>query len=340
MDALDEHRDCRQYKRCRRNYCLSLLGCFDPAKKAKANSSLNLWGGALIPGTLELGKIERWAGPFPAETRDRAVDALEDGLVIYFPRLAFTLEEQERCLLSPSVADGKAKNVSLDPASGSVKGAAADADRAALQTMLERFASQATRLVSELFPAYVSGLERARTSYRPVEITGRSYSPLKDDKLLHVDAFPSTPTQGRRILRLFTNIAPAGQTRIWRVGEPFQDFARKFLPSLPRPNPLSAWFFAAVGATKSRRSPYDQLMLALHDGAKRDAAYQKGAPQVEIGFPPGTTWLCYTDQVLHAALAGQFALEQTFHLELASMVDTARSPLKVLEGLAGRPLAS
>ena len=119
----------------------------------------------------------------------------------------------------------------------------------------------ATRLVSELFPAYVSGLERARTSYRPVEITGRSYSPLKDDKLLHVDAFPSTPTQGRRILRLFTNIAPAGQARIWRVGEPFQDFARKFLPNLPRPNPLSAWFFAAVGATKSRRSPYDQLML-------------------------------------------------------------------------------
>ncbi len=301
---------------------------------------MNLWGGALIPGTLELGKIEQWAGPFPAETRDRAVDALEDGLVIYLPRLAFTLEERERCLLSPSVADGKAKNVSLDPATGSVKGAAADADRAALQTMLERFASQATRLVSELFPAYVSGLERARTSYRPVEITGRSYSPLKDDKLLHVDAFPSTPTQGRRILRLFTNIAPAGQARIWRVGEPFQDFARKFLPSLPRPNPLSAWFFAAVGATKSRRSPYDQLMLALHDGAKRDAAYQKGAPQVEIGFPPGTTWLCYTDQVLHAALAGQFALEQTFHLDLASMVDTARSPLKVLEGLAGRPLAS
>jgi hypothetical protein len=289
---------------------------------------------------LELGEVERWSGPFSPEMRDRAVDALEDGLVIYFPRLPFTFEEQERCLLSPGVADGKAKNVSLDPVTGSVKGAAGDADRAALQAMLERFASQATQLVSELFPAYVSGLERARTSYRPVEIMGRSYSPLKDDKLLHVDAFPSTPTHGRRILRLFTNVAPAGQARIWRVGEPFQDFARKFLPSLPRPNPLSAWFFAAVGATKSRRSPYDQLMLGLHDGAKRDAAYQRGAPQVEIGFPPGTTWLCYTDQVLHAALAGQFALEQTFHIELASMVDAGRSPLRVLEGLAGRPLAS
>jgi hypothetical protein len=289
---------------------------------------------------LELREVDRWAGPFSSETRDRAVDALEGGLVVFLPSLPFKIEERERCLLSPSVADGKAKNVSLDPASGAVKGAAADADQAALQAMLERFASDATRLVTELFPAYAAGLERARTSYRPVEIVGRSYSPLKDDKLLHVDAFPSTPTNGRRILRLFTNIAPAGHARIWRVGEPFQDFARKFLPSLPRPNPLAAWFFAAVGATKGRRSAYDQLMLSLHDGAKRDAVYQKGSPQVEIAFPPGTSWLCYTDQVLHAALAGQYALEQTFHLDLASMVDAARSPLKVLEGLAGRPLAS
>lgn len=309
-------------------------------KEVRQTTPRNCVGWTVIPGTLELAEIERWSGPFSTEIRDRAVDALEEGLVIYFPRLPFTLEARERLLLSPSVADGKAKNVSLDPASGSVKGAAPDADRAALQTMLDRFASQATQLVGELFPAYVAGLERARTSYRPVEIMGRSYSPLKDDKLLHVDAFPSTPTHGRRILRLFTNIAPAGQARIWRVGEPFEDFARKFLPSLPRPNPVSAWFFAAVGATKTRRSPYDQLMLALHDGAKRDAAYQKGAPQVEIGFPPGTTWLCYTDQVLHAALAGQFALEQTFHIDLASMVDVTRSPLRVLESLAGRPLAS
>ena len=294
----------------------------------------------MISGTLELREIDRWSGPFSGEIRDRAVDALEDGLVLYFPTLPFRLEEQEQCLLSPAVANGKAKNVSLDPLSGSVKGAAPDADRARLHAMLERFAAQATQLVSELFPAYVSGLERARTSYRPVEIEGRSYSALKDDKLLHVDAFPSTPTHGRRILRLFSNIAPAGHPRIWRVGEPFQDFARKFLPSLPRPNPVTAWFFAAVGATKTRRSAYDQLMLALHDGAKRDAAYQKGAPQVEIDFPPGTTWLCYTDQVLHAALAGQFALEQTFHIELDSMADAARSPLRVLENLAGRSLAN
>jgi hypothetical protein len=290
---------------------------------------------------LELKEIDRWSGPFPEDMQRRAVDALENGLVVYFPNLPFRLEASEQGLLSPSVADAKSKNVSLDPKSGAVKGtSAAEAERVKLQAMLGRFGSSSTQLMGELFPAYKKGLERARTSYRPVEIVGRSYSPIKDDKLLHVDAFPSTPTHGRRILRFFANIAPPGKARIWHVGEPFPDFAQKFAPTLPRPNALMAWLLAAVGATKSRRSAYDQLMLGLHDNGKRDADYQKNSPQIEFAFPPGTTWLCYTDQVLHAALAGQFALEQTFHLGVADMVDPARSPLKVLERITGRALVA
>lgn len=260
-------------------------------------------------------------------------------MVLYCPKLAFRLEESERSLLSPALSNGKAKNICLDPASGSLRGTVAtDAERVRLQAMMERFAQAATRLIGDLFPDYAAGLERARTSYRPVEIVGRRYSPLKDDKLLHVDAFPSTPTHGRRILRLFTNINPAGDPRVWHIGEPFQDFARKYLPSIRRPNALAAWLLATIGATKSQRSVYDQFMLSLHDNAKRNAAYQKSAPQVEIAFPSGTTWLCYTDQVLHAVLAGQYALEQTFHLDIAAMVDPTCSPLKVLERMAGRAL--
>jgi hypothetical protein len=290
---------------------------------------------------LELAEIENWGGPFSKELRARAIDALESGDVVYLPRLPFRVEETERAFLSPGVADEKSKNVSLDPTSSSIKGTVLiDPERSRLQAMLERFAMSATQLVSDLFPEYAAGLERARTSYRPVEIVGRSYSPRKDDKLLHVDAFPSTPTHGRRILRLFSNIAPDGKNRVWRVGEPFQDCAQKFLPTLRAQNSFVAWLLAAVGATKSKRSDYDQLMLGLHDGAKNDGDYQKNSPQVEIAFPPGTTWLCYTDQVLHAALAGQFALEQTFHFDIAYMADPTRSPLKVLERIAGRTLAS
>ena len=285
-------------------------------------------------------EVDRWAGPFSSETRDRAVDALEGGLVVFLPSLPFKIEERERCLLSPSVADGKAKNVSLDPASGAVKGAAVDADQAALQAMLERFASDATRLVTELFPAYAAGLERARTSYRPVEIVGAQLFSAEGRQAaargrLSFDAHPR-PTHPASLHQYRARGSCAHLARRRTVPG-----LRTQVPALvAATNPLAAWFFAAVGATKGRRSAYDQLMLSLHDGAKRDAAYQKGSPQVEIAFPPGTSWLCYTDQVLHAALAGQYALEQTFHLDLASMVDAARSPLKVLEGLAGRPLAS
>jgi hypothetical protein len=289
----------------------------------------------------ELKEVDRWSGPFSDELKRRAVDALESGSVVYFPNLPFALEESERGLLSPKLADPKSKNISLDPKTGLVKGtSAADQDRAKLQTMLQRFASSAGKLMGDLFPEYTKGLQRARTSFRPVEIEGRSYSPIKDDRLLHVDAFPSTPTHGRRILRLFVNIAPPGKPRIWHVGEPFQDFAQKFVPSLPRPKSVVPWLLAAVGATKSRRSAYDQMMLGLHDNGKLNADYQKNSPQIEFAFPPGSTWLCYTDQVLHAALAGQFALEQTYHLDVGDMVDPARSPLKVLERITGRALVS
>jgi hypothetical protein len=79
-------------------------------------------------------------------------------------------------------------------------------------------------------------------------------------------------------------------------------------------------------------------MLGLHDGAKRDDAYQAAAPQAEIVFPPGASWLVFTDQVLHAALGGRAALEQTFHLDVAAMAVPARAPLRVLERLSGRRL--
>jgi hypothetical protein len=48
--------------------------------------------------------------------------------------------------------------------------------------------------------------------------------------------------------------------------------------------------------------------------------------------------MCFTDQAMHAALSGQFCLEQTFHLPIEALSHPERSPLKVLERMAGRPL--
>jgi hypothetical protein len=80
-------------------------------------------------------------------------------------------------------------------------------------------------------------------------------------------------------------------------------------------------------------------MLGIHDRMKADENYQSDAPQTNLAVPPGTTWVCYTDSVSHAAMSGQFAFEQTFYLPVAAMKDPERSPLRVLERLLHRKLA-
>jgi hypothetical protein len=281
--------------------------------------------------------IAEWYGPFDAALRTRAVDALEAGRVILLPKLPFRVAADEMFLLSPKIMGSERKNISLDPATGSVGNTALrGAEAVKLVAMMQRFGDSAERLLHDLLPDYAPSLERARTSFRPAEIAGRSYSPRHDDRLLHVDAFPSRPMGGRRILRLFCNIAPDGAARAWRIGEPFPDFARQFLPRMRPGLPGSAWLLERLGVTKGRRSEYDRMMLRLHDMAKLDAAYQPGAPKADVAFAAGTTWFCFTDQVLHAALSGHCALEQTFHVPVTAMAHPERSPLRVLEMLYSR----
>jgi hypothetical protein len=71
---------------------------------------------------------------------------------------------------------------------------------------------------------------------------------------------------------------------------------------------------------------------------KADLAYQKNAPQTEIQFPPGATWIVYTDCVSHAAMSGQHLFEQTFYLPVNAMQNPDKSPLHVLQKLAGKNL--
>jgi len=281
--------------------------------------------------------LESWTGPFDAGLRARAVQALESGAVLYFPHLSFVLRDDEKPFLDAKVSDGKAKNISLDPSSGKLQATSLTGEPAArLAAMIERFGASATALVDGLLP--YRHVERARTSYRPVQVEGRHYSKISDDRLLHVDAFPSRPMRGRRILRFFANVAPGGGPRRWQVGEPFEDFVKQFLPRIKPHAPGKSWLYEKLGVTRGRRSRYDEMMLSLHDAGKRDDDFQARSPQQSVEFPPGSSWLVFTDQVLHAALGGEFALEQTFHLDVDQMAEPARAPVKVLERLSGRAL--
>jgi len=284
--------------------------------------------------------VAAWDGPFPADLQCSARDALESGLVLALPALRFEVAADEQRFLDAASLGGSRKNISLDPTSRRLGNSALSAaDAASLTAMMARFADSALQLVTGLLPAYASGLDRARTSFRPAEIEGRAYSPRHDDRLLHVDAFPTRPMAGRRILRVFSNVAPDGARRAWQVGEPFPDYARRFLPKVKPPLSGSAPLLQLLGLTKGRRSGYDHIMLGLHDAGKLDTAYQTLGPKSDVSFAAGTTWLCFTDQVLHAALAGHCALEQTFHLPVSALAHPEQAPLRVLERLVGRPLA-
>ena len=282
--------------------------------------------------------IAEWRPVLGSDAQRDLARELEGGAVLVLPKLAFALSAAERRFLSPQWSDGRAKNISLEGAS--IKGARGSAaDLSDLAAMIARFAACAADLVTALCPRYAPWVKRARTSYRPQPAVGRAVSWRKDDSRLHIDAFPSRPSRGERILRVFSNVHPT-EPRVWRVGEPFEAMAKTFLPQIGRPLPGSAHLLAAVRATKGLRTEYDHLMLGLHDRAKADLAYQRSCAQETVPFAPGTTWLCFSDQVMHAAVSGQYMLEQTIHLPLSALVAPERAPLAVLERLTGRTLAA
>jgi hypothetical protein len=277
-----------------------------------------------------------WRPAPTGEEQKSAVSALEGGGVLVLPRLKFELAADERRFLSPEWSDGRAKNISFEE--NGVKGArGATEDLAALSRMIGRFAASAGELVAALFPRYAPYVRRARTSFRPQPAVGRAVSWRKDDARLHIDAFPSRPNHGERILRVFSNVNPA-EDRVWRVGEAFATMAQTFLPRIRRQLPGTPALLALLRVTKGVRSEYDHLMLGLHDCAKADLDYQRDCEQQIVRFAPGTTWLCFSDQVMHAAVSGQHMLEQTIHVPPAALYEPEGSPLAILERLCGRGL--
>lgn len=273
------------------------------------------------------------AGPDPA-----CISALESGKVLYFPALGFAPLRGEERLFTPAIRDPGSRNISLG-AAGQMKGAAGDpATQAALAAMIARFRVQARELLAALAPAYTESLRCGATSFRPMLVETRAQSLRADDRLLHVDSFPSRPNRGERLLRVFTNVNPDGVPRVWRVGEPFEQVAQRFLPRARRYSRWQAKCLRTLRVTKSLRTEYDHLMLELHDAMKSDARYQKEAPQVTFAFPAAATWVCFSDQTSHAAMSGQYLLEQTMQLPPDRQYDTTASPLAILSRLTGRQL--
>lgn len=281
-----------------------------------------------------------WTTSYSEKVRSEAITEFENDKIVLLPQLTFQLKPNEKIFFSPEFSIEKSKNISYDSNTNRLRGTHCEgAAYDDLKVMLARYAQSANKLITQLFPTYQRDIKPGRTSFRPVEIEGRiPKSYRKDDTRLHVDAFPSSPVQGKRIVRVFTNINPHGKERRWQVGESFQEVAQRFLPQIGNPWPGRSFLLKTLKITKSYCTDYDYLMMHIHDKMKADLTYQKSVSKQDVRFLPGSSWIVSTDSVSHAALSGQYVFEQTFYLPVHAMHRPELSPLKTLEKLTGRCL--
>jgi hypothetical protein len=297
-----------------------------------------------------------WPAGADADERSRHYcGELETGNIVYFEGIPFNLPDADReFLLSQKQSGFKGhKNVSYRPGQDLVRGAAdedpAEAER--LHSLMRNYSQEVVKFLSRFLAPYANGWTLDFATWRPLEEKNRDLPLHKRNDLLHVDAFPSRPTKGSRILRCFTNINPT-RSRVWATTKGFQTLADSFaldagLDRIARrsASPVGAIqrnvgpLLRAVGVRGADRTPYDRFMLRFHDYLKENTDYQEKWEKYRLEFPPFSTWMVFTDSVPHAALSGQYALEQTFIIPMKAMVNPEKSPLKVLEAMCGTTLS-
>jgi hypothetical protein len=302
-------------------------------------------------GLSKIGDFTVDAG-WPVERAAACCRLLESGEVLQLdPPPELVSADDREFLLGKRQSDYKGhKNLSYRPATDQVRGtdradSAADNDK--VRAAMKSFSGRATALVDKLLSPYAGKRTLDFASYRPIEEKGRDLSLHKRNDLMHVDAFPTRPTRGGRILRVFLNINPTVD-RVWETADGFESVARRYakdagLVSVAKNHASLKARIGRVVAMKlgvkgADRSAYDRFMLRFHDYLKENDGFQSDYPKSRWSFGPGSVWMVYTDTVPHAVLSGQYALEQTFIVPINAMVMPEVSPLKVLERLSGMAL--
>ncbi|MBX3378807.1 MAG: Kdo hydroxylase family protein [Phycisphaeraceae bacterium] len=280
----------------------------------------------------------------------RACEALEAGNIVVLPDNSLFDKQADIDFLLGLQQNASAlhKNVAYKPAAHKVTGATTntpqEADR--LLEVMSGFSKRALALLGRVCPPYAGKWKTDYASYRPFEEQGRDLPLKQRNDLMHVDAFPSRPTRGGGILRLFTQINP-NKDRVWRVSGPFEALADKYAlqaglrevkggsAAMKR---AAAKLGRAIGINVPDRTAYDQFMLGFHDFLKGNEEFQHGEQARQMNFRPNQVWMCYTDVLAHSVLSGQYALEQTVIVPPEAKVKPDIAPVSVLERIAGFPL--
>lgn len=283
-------------------------------------------------------------------------ERLEEGHILLFEQAPFPLPDAAERAALAGVRQASAayhKNISYRPGEDRVKGIAkGSGDEAAVRRALRTYSQNATRLLTELFPGYAAQWKLDFASFRPVEERGRQLSLRARNDLIHIDAFPTRPTNGSRILRVFTNVNPIA-SRLWITTDTFEVLAPRLAMDAGlggiATRARSGWrgvrrrlggLARRLGLAREARSPYDRFMLGFHHYLKANTTFQTDCPKYRWEFPPGSTWIVLTDMVPHAVESGQFALEQTVIVPREALVRPDVAPITVLERLCGLPLTA
>jgi len=220
-----------------------------------------------------------------------------------------------------------------------------DSELNRLRELLAGFTRSATAWLARTLPRYARAWQLDRVSYRPEEEATRRLRQKARNDLLHVDAFPSRPTQGKRILRLFVNVNPA-EPRVWITSDPFAKLLERYGPEAGLPSDhgpglasrLREGMLQLFRPGRLRRSVYDSFMLRFHDYLKANDAFQEHGPKRFWSFPPGSAWVVFTDTASHAALRGRFALEHSYFVPPEALALPSESPPALLERACGVPV--
>ncbi|MGH9718349.1 MAG: Kdo hydroxylase family protein [Candidatus Acidiferrales bacterium] len=292
-----------------------------------------------------------WASPEKKEARARACcELLESGEILFFREPPFQLpaEDREFLVSQPWSELRLHKNVSYRSGEDILRGVGGDSETVArVHSILRNYSEHVLRFAADVLAPYAEKWIVDFSSFRPLEEQGRNLPLHKRNDLLHVDAFPSRPTRGGRILRIFTNLNPS-KARVWNTTGPFDALAKQYandagLKKFAEESAFSRSIHGLAGKLGLRgggRTPYDAFMLHFHDYLKENAEFQGNCPKSRLEFPPLATWLVFTDGVAHAAMSGQYALEQTLLIPTAALVAPERAPYRILEAIAGRALVS
>jgi 3-deoxy-D-manno-oct-2-ulosonic acid (Kdo) hydroxylase len=293
-----------------------------------------------------------WIDPARCDQRARAYcDLLERGQILFFNDPPFDLPAEDRSfLLAQEWSEMRLhKNISYRPGQDLLKGAQGKEEVVTrVHGIMRRYSANVVGFLRQFLAPYADKWILDFASFRPFEEEGRDLPLHKRNDLLHVDAFPSRPTRGGRILRVFTNLNPT-TPRIWNAYDDFSAIARAHAEDagLSRIAGQDGFFRRtiqsvghAIGIRGVGRTPYDKFMLRFHDYLKENAEFQERAPKSRLDFPPLSTWLVYTDGVAHAAMSGRYAFEQTLLIPPDALVSPNQAPFRILESIAGRPLVS